>query len=131
MKPLIKAFLESGAKAVICPSAEPPHMQSSTFHGSGDFDDLEKGKFELGEEDAEDEEAEPASPVSDWEDSDLDKGVETSQGFWDHEEEELSQFVCQLYESLFREGTSVNAALQSTLASHRKLRYTCHLPNMP
>lgn len=131
VKPLIKAFLDSGAKAVICPSAEPPQMQSSTFHGSGDFDDLEKGKFELGEEDAEDEEAEPASPVSDWEDSDLDKGLETSKGFWDHEEEELSQFVCQLYESLFREGASVHAALQSTLASHRKLRYACHLPSMP
>lgn len=131
IKPLIKAFLDSGAKAIICPSSEPPQMQSTTSHGSCDFDVLENGKFELGEEEAEDEAAEPVSPISDWEDSDFEKNMETPKGFWDHEEEELSHFVCQLYESLFREGATVDTALQTTLASHRKLRYSCHLPSMP
>lgn len=132
VKPLIKAFLDSGAKAVICPSGEPPQMQSATFHGSGDFDVLESGKFELGEDEAEDEEpTEPVSPISDWEDSDFEKSTETSKGFWDHEEEELSHFVCHLYESLFREGGTVHTALQSALGSYRKLRYSCHLPSMP
>ncbi|XP_010665553.1 phospholipase A I isoform X2 [Beta vulgaris subsp. vulgaris] len=132
VKPLIKAFLDSGAKAVICPSGEPPQMQSATFHGSGDFDVLESGKFELGEDEAENEEpTEPVSPISDWEDSDFEKSTETSKGFWDHEEEELSHFVCHLYESLFREGGTVHTALQSALGSYRKLRYSCHLPSMP
>lgn len=131
VKPLIKAILDSGAKAVICPSGEPPQMQLASFHGSGDYDDLENGKFELGEEDAEDEELpQPASPSSDWEDSDLEKSAETCTGFWDHEEEELSHFVNHLYDSLFREGATVHTALQSALASHRKLRYSCHLPSM-
>ncbi|GAB4826615.1 Phospholipase A I [Ancistrocladus abbreviatus] len=131
-QPLVKAFLDSGAKAVICPSVEPPEMQMMTFHGSGDFDVLENGKFEIGDEEVEDEEAQPPSPVSDWEDIDLDKGGEqSSNSFWDHEEEELSGFVCQLYDSLFREGASVHAALQNTLASHRKLRYSCHLLSTP
>ncbi|KAJ7967666.1 Patatin [Quillaja saponaria] len=89
---LIKAFLDSGAKA-----------------------------FEIGEEEAEDEEAEPVSPVSDWEDSDPEKNGNQCTSFWDDEEEELSQFVCHLYESLLCEGASVSVALQEALASHRKL----------
>ncbi|GAB2298843.1 Phospholipase A I [Dionaea muscipula] len=128
---LIKAFLDSGAKAVICPSSEPPEMQMTTFHGSGDFEVLENGKFEIGEEDAEDDEAEPPSPVSDWEDIDLEKNGDQSKGFWDLEEEELSGFVCLLYDSLFQEGATVRVALKNALASHRKLRYSCHLPSMP
>ncbi|GMH30273.1 hypothetical protein Nepgr_032116 [Nepenthes gracilis] len=129
--PLIKAFLDSGAKAVLCPSAEPPEMQMTTFHGSGDFEVLENGKFEIGDEEPEDDEAEPLSPVSDWEDIDLEKNGDQSKGFWDHEEEQLSGFVCRLYDSLFREGVGLHVALQNALASHRKLRYSCHLPNMP
>ncbi|KAL9236627.1 hypothetical protein vseg_011271 [Gypsophila vaccaria] len=131
-KTFIKAFLDAGAKAVICPSVEPPEMLSATFDESGDFGVLANGKFELGEEEAEDEEtdAEPASPISDWEDSDIEKTAESSKGFLDHEEDELSQFVCRFYESLFREGASVHSALQSALASHKKLRYSCHLPTM-
>ncbi|KAK9681595.1 hypothetical protein RND81_10G013700 [Saponaria officinalis] len=131
VKTLIKAFLDAGAKAVICPSVEPPETLSATFHDSGDFNVLPNGKFELGEEDADDEDTEPPSPVSDWEDSDVEKTAETSKGFRDHEEDELSRFVCRFYESLFREGASVHSALQSALASHRKLRYSCHLPTMP
>ncbi|KAA8515487.1 hypothetical protein F0562_018902 [Nyssa sinensis] len=127
---LIKAFLDSGAKAVICPSAEPQEMQLATFHGSGDFNVLENGKFEIGEEEVEDEEPEPVSPVSDWEDSEPEKSGERSMCFWDDEEEELSQFVCQLYDSLFREGAKVDVSLQHALASHRKLRYSCHLPSI-
>ncbi|GAB4830903.1 Phospholipase A I [Ancistrocladus abbreviatus] len=131
-QPLIKAFLDSGVKAIICPSIEPPEMQLTTFHGSRNFDLLENGKFEIGEEEAEDEEApQPPSPVSDWEDIDLEKsGEQSSKSFWDQEEEELSGFVCQLYDSLFREGASVRLSLQNALASHRKLRYSCHLSRM-
>ncbi|KAI8001414.1 Phospholipase A I [Camellia lanceoleosa] len=129
---LIKAFMDSGAKAVICPSVEPQEMQLTTFHGSGDFNALENGKFEIGEEELEDEEAEPASPVSDWEDdSEPEKSGDRSMAFWDDDEEELSQFVCQLYDSLFRDGARLDVALQHALASHRKLRYSCHLPSIP
>ncbi|XVE87814.1 hypothetical protein DITRI_Ditri19aG0018500 [Diplodiscus trichospermus] len=128
---LIKAFLDSGAKAVICPTAEPQDVPLTTVGGSGEYNVLENGRFEIGVEDAEDEEAEPSSPVSDWEDSDLEKnGNHLPPSFWDDEEEELSRFVCQLYDSLFREGTRLDVALKNALASHRKLRYTCHLPNV-
>ncbi|XP_059435789.1 phospholipase A I [Corylus avellana] len=126
---LIKAFLDSGAKAVICSSTEPPETQLATFNGSGEFNIFENGKFEIGEEEAEDEEAEPASPVSDWEDSDPERNGDRSQSFWDEDEEELSQFACELYDSLFRVGASVDVALQHALASHRRLRYSCHLPS--
>lgn len=126
---LVKAFLDSGAKAVICSSTEPPEAQLTTFHGSAEFNIFENGKFEIGEDDGEDEEAEPASPVSDWEDSDPEKNGEHSMGLWDEDEEELSQFVCELYDSIFRDGASVNVALQHALASHRRLRYSCHLPS--
>lgn len=128
---LIKAFLDSGAKAVICSSVEPQEMQLTTFHGSGDFTALENGKFEIGE-DVEDDDIEPVSPISDWEDSEPEKSLDhRSAGFWDDDEEELSQFVQLLYESLFREGARVDVALQYALASHRKLRYSCHLPRIP
>lgn len=125
---MIKAFLDCGAKAVISTSVQPQETQL-TF-GSTDFSVLEK--FEIGEEEAEDEEvedeeAEPVSPVSDWEDS---ENGDRSTGFWDDDEEEVSQFVCQLYDSLFREGASVDVALRHALASHRKLRYLCHVPSI-
>ncbi|KAL4628422.1 hypothetical protein ACB092_05G237800 [Castanea dentata] len=126
---LIKALLDSGAKAVICSSTEPPETQMTTFHGSGEFNIFENGKFEIGDEEAEDEEAEPASPVSDWEDSDLEKSGDHTTSFWDEDEEELSQFVCELYDSLFRDGASLDVALQHALAAHRRLRYSCHLPS--
>lgn len=128
---LIKAFLDSGAKAVICPSAEPQDMQLPTFHGSGEFSSLVNGRFEIGEEEVEDEEAEPPSPTSDWEDSEPERSLERSMFYLDDDEEELSQFVCQLYESLFRGGARVDFALQHALASHRSLRYSCHLPSIP
>lgn len=126
---LIKAFLDSGAKAVICSKPEPPEMQSK-IPGSCDFDMLDNIKFEIGEDEVEDDDmGEPSSPGSeDWEDSDHEKSWDRSLGFWDNDEEELSGFVCQLYDSLFREGTRVDIALRYALASHRKLRYTCHLP---
>lgn len=127
---LIKAFLDSGAKAVICSSVEPPETHLTTFHEYGEFGIFENGKFEIGEEEAEDEEPEPASPVSDWEDSDPEKNGDRSTAIWDTDEEEMSQFVCQLYDSLFREGANVDVALRLALASHRKLRYSCHLPTI-
>lgn len=126
---MIKAFLDSGAKAVISSSIQPQETQL-TF-GSTDFSVLEK--FEIGEEEeaeedkVEDEATEPESPVSDWEDS---ENENRSIGFGDDDEEEVSQFVCHLYDSLFREGASVDVALRHALASHRKLRYTCHLPSI-
>lgn len=128
--PVVKAFLDSGAKAVVCPSAEPREMSLTSFHGSGEFNVVENGRFEIGEEEAEDEDVEPSSPVSDWEDSEPEKSGEHLMGVWDDEEEELSQFICHLYDFLFREGARVDAALQKALASHRKLRYICHLPGI-
>lgn len=97
---------------------------------SGDYNVLENGKFEIGEEDAEDEEVEVGtmSPGSDW-DSDMEKNEEHCTGFGD-EEEELSRFVCQLYDLIFREGARVDVALKNALASNRKLRYCCHLPSV-
>lgn len=97
--------------------------------GSGEFHVLENGKFEIGEDDTEDEEAEPVSPLtSDWEDSEPEKNLKHSMYFWDDDEEELSQFVCQLYDNLFREGARIDIALQNALASHRRMRYSLHLP---
>ncbi|XP_060973260.1 phospholipase A I isoform X1 [Cannabis sativa] len=127
---LIKAFLDSGAKAVICSSVEPPETQPLTWNESGEFSNYENGKFEIGEEEGEDEETEPVSPISDWEDSDPEKNGDRCTGIWDTDEEEMSQFVCQLYDSLFREGANVDVALHHALASHRKLRYSCHLPTI-
>ncbi|KAL0535186.1 hypothetical protein IC582_029510 [Cucumis melo] len=126
---LIRAFLDSGAKAVICPSNEPPETQSATFQ-TGEYDTMENGKFEIGEEEGEDDDAELSSPMSDWEDSDAEKIGNYPFDTWDDDEGELSQFVTHLYDSLFRERASVNAALLQALASHRKLRYTCHRPGV-
>ena len=91
---------------------------------------MENGKFEIGEEEAEDDEAAPTSPVSDWEDSDAERNEDHNLCFGDDDEEQLSQFVCQLYDSLFREGASINVALQHALSSHRRLGYVCHLPTI-
>lgn len=124
---LIKAFLDSGAKAVICPSNEPPEPLFN-LDGSWEINTLENGKFEIGEDEAE-YETEPQSPISDWEDSDAERNAKQTPCFWDGTEEELSQFVCHLYESLFREGVSIKVALEHALASHRRLGYVCHLPN--
>ncbi|CAH1448316.1 unnamed protein product [Lactuca virosa] len=134
---LIKSFLDSGAKAVICPSSEPQEMQLTTFHGSTtEFNDLENGKFEIGVDEGDDEGTEPVSPSSDWEDSETDKGgtgTDTDKGMlvWDDDEEELSKFVCRVYDSIFNGGARVNVALQQALASHRTMRYSCHVPRVP
>lgn len=127
---LVKAFLDSGAKAVVCPSAEPQEMSLASFHGSGEFNVVENGRFEIGEEEAEDEDVEPSSPVSDWEDSEPEKSGERLMGVWDDDEGDLSQFICHLYDFLFREGAIIDAALQKALTLHRKLRYICHLPGI-
>ncbi|CAL1397776.1 unnamed protein product [Linum trigynum] len=130
---LTKAFLDSGAKAVVCPSADPMDIPVTAVSGSaGDLNSLENGKFEIGEdEEAESEEVEPPSPAaSDW-DSDAERVCNAnSMGFWDDDEDRLSQFLSQLYDLLFREGMSVDVALRTALASHRRLRYSCHLPGI-
>lgn len=90
---------------------------------------MENGKFEIGEDEADDENM-PPSPISDWEDSDAEKNGDHTFSFWDDDEEELSQFICQLYDSLFKEGASVNVALQHALASYRRMGYVCHLPGV-
>lgn len=126
---LIKAVLDSGAKAVICPSSEPPESQLTNFDGSKELNVMENGKFEIGEEEADDENM-PPSPMSDWEDSDAEKNGDRTFSFWDDDEEELSQFICLLYDSLFKEGASVNVALQHALASYRRMGYVCHLPGV-
>ncbi|KAL5775437.1 hypothetical protein ACOSP7_012994 [Xanthoceras sorbifolium] len=126
---LLKALLDSGAKAVICPSAEPQEMPLATFHGSGELHFQENGRFEIGEDEAEDEDLDSSSPMSDWEDSEPDKNGDHLMGLWDDDEEELSQFICLFYDFLFREGARVDIALKNALATHRKLRYVCHLPD--
>ncbi|KAF5728594.1 phospholipase A I [Tripterygium wilfordii] len=50
---LVKAFLNSGAKTVICPSAEPRETELTVLQGTGELDGLENGRFEIGEEEAE------------------------------------------------------------------------------
>lgn len=124
---LVKALLDCGAKAVICPSAEPEETQLTRL-GSTEFNGLENGKFEIGDEEVEDEDIEPASPSSDWEDIETEKNGEHPMSFWDDDEEELSQFVCQLYEHLFKGGARVDEALRLARASHRSPRYSCHVP---
>ncbi|KAK4386691.1 Phospholipase A I [Sesamum angolense] len=126
---LIKALLDSGAKAVVSPSSEPEEMQLMSFYRPGDFGCFKYGRFEIGEEEGEDEDIESNSPVSDWEDSEPEKDVECNLSFWDDDEKELSQFTRELYESLFQGGGRVDIALKNSLASHRGLRYSCHLPS--
>lgn len=109
---LIKAFMDSGAKAVICSSIHPQEVPPTSNHGLGDFNALENGRFEIGEEEPEDEETEPSSPTSDdWGDSEAEKTSEPPTTFWDDGEDELSRFVCELYDLLFREGATVDVAL--------------------
>ncbi|KAL3820686.1 hypothetical protein ACJIZ3_006591 [Penstemon smallii] len=130
MQTMTKAFLDSGAKAVVCPSSEPEETHLTSFYGSGEFSNFENGKFEIGEEEGEEEETEPASPVSDWEDSEPEKNGERSICFWDDDEKELSLFVSEFYDALFQGGGRVDVALKKALALHRSLRYTCHLPSI-
>lgn len=128
---------------MIGPSTEPHETPLITSQGSSfEYNIGDNGKFEIGEEEDEEEEeeaeteqTEPPTPTatSDWEDSDHEKMNRDGNkccGIWEDEEEEVSEFVCQLYDMLFRENASVDVALQKALASHRKLRYTCHLPNV-
>ncbi|XP_062186520.1 phospholipase A I [Phragmites australis] len=123
---LVKAFVDSGAKAVISSSIEPPDSQAIAFHGMDVNGGLENGKFVIGDDEADELEPEPVSPVSDWEDSDAEKS-----GDHDMDDEEyLAQFICLLYDKLFREGVTVDTALQQALRSHPKLKFSCHLPSV-
>jgi hypothetical protein len=117
--------MDAGAKAVISSSIEPPDSQAIACHGMDVNGGLERGKFVIGEEDADELEPEPVSPISDWEDSDAEKG-----GNNDDDEEHLAQFICMLYDKLFREGVTVDTALQQALRLHPKLKFSCHLPNV-
>ncbi|CAN8305502.1 unnamed protein product [Cochlearia groenlandica] len=131
---IVKAFLDSGAKAVIGPSSEPQVTIPIPSQGSGEYNIGETGRFEIGEEEEEEEgeeskeeNMEPITPTSDWEDSD---NEEKCIGFWEDEEEEVSLFICKLYDLLFRENSKVDVAVHKAMASHKKLRYTCHLPSV-
>ncbi|RWW15593.1 hypothetical protein GW17_00020563 [Ensete ventricosum] len=125
---LVKAFLDSGAKAVVSSSIEPPDVKSIQFRGTSDYNGFENGRFEIGDEDGKGEQ-EPVGPASDWEDGDGEKGGEHQISWNGDYEEDLSEFVCHLYDALFREGSTLDVALQHALCSHPKLRYRCHLPN--
>lgn len=125
---LVKAFVDSGAKAVISPSVEPPDSQAIAYHGMDVNGSVENGKFVIGEDEADESEPEPVSPISDWEDSDAEKNGEGNKDIDD--EEYLAQFICLLYDKLFREGVTVDTALQQALRAHPRLKYTCHLPNI-
>uniref|UniRef100_A0A3Q7F5N1 Uncharacterized protein n=1 Tax=Solanum lycopersicum TaxID=4081 RepID=A0A3Q7F5N1_SOLLC len=67
------------------------------------------------------------SPASAWEDSLPEKSEGHSQFFWDEYDDqgELSQFICQFYESRYQIGSRIDDALQ-----HAR-RYSCHLPSIP
>ncbi|OEL37259.1 Phospholipase A I [Dichanthelium oligosanthes] len=123
---LVKAFMDSGAKAVISSSVEPPDSQTIAYYGMDVNGSLENGKFVIGDEEADESEPEPVSPISDWEDSDAEKSANHDMD----DEEYLAQFMCLLYDKLFREGVTVDTALQQALRSHPKLKYSCHLPNV-
>ncbi|KAM3385255.1 hypothetical protein ACQJBY_009278 [Aegilops geniculata] len=125
---LIKAFVDSGAKAVISSSVEPPDSQAIAYHGMDVSGSLENGKFVIGDDEADESEPEPVSPISDWEDSDAEKNGEGNKDI--DEEEYLAQFICLLYDKLFREGVTVDTALQQALRAHPRLKYSCHLPNV-
>ncbi|CAM0906077.1 unnamed protein product [Alopecurus aequalis] len=125
---LVKAFVDSGAKAVISSSVEPPDSQAIAYHGMDANGSLENGKFVIGDDEADESEPEPVSPISDWEDSDAEKNGEGNKDIDD--EEYLAQFICLLYDKLFREGVTVDTALQQALRAHPRLKYTCHLPNV-
>ncbi|KAM0856150.1 hypothetical protein ACQ4PT_049297 [Festuca glaucescens] len=125
---LVKAFVDSGAKAVISSSVEPPDSQAIAYHGMDVNGSLENGKFVIGDEEADESEPEPVSPISDWEDSDAEKNGEANKDIDD--EEYLAQFICLLYDKLFREGVTVDTALQQALRAHPRLKYICHLPNV-
>ncbi|GJN11591.1 hypothetical protein PR202_ga29792 [Eleusine coracana subsp. coracana] len=123
---LIKAFVDAGAKAVISSSIEPPDAQAISYHGMDLNGNLENGKFVIGEDETDELEPEPASPISDWEDSDAEKSGNNDVD----DEEYLAQFICLLYDKLFREGVTVDTALQQALRLHPKLKFSCHLPNV-
>ncbi|XP_076931698.1 phospholipase A I-like [Bidens hawaiensis] len=125
---LIKAFLDSGAKAVICPTTEPKETQYqfTSFYGSCDLSEL--AKFEIGVEEPEDEDLAAASPMSDWEN--MTPGTDRGALVWEDDDEEESKFICEIYESLHLKGDRVDFALRQALASHRSIRYSCHLPRM-
>ncbi|XP_071687897.1 phospholipase A I-like [Rutidosis leptorrhynchoides] len=130
---LIKAFLDSGAKAVICPSKEPQETQLTTFHGSCDLTELQNAKFEIGLDEVEEEDVGTTSPTSDWENMTERNSISTNQGtlIWDDDDEhELSKFICQIYDSIHLGGDTVDVALQQARVLHRTMRYTCHLPRM-
>ncbi|RZC50555.1 hypothetical protein C5167_018992 [Papaver somniferum] len=115
-------------RIIICSGAFGPETQLAAIHRSGEFNTLDNGRFEIGDEEteADDMQQKPPSPGSDWEDGDPDKAQELVD-----DEEELSRFICLLYDALFQEGARVDVALQHALASHPKLRFSCHLPSMP
>lgn len=74
------------------------------------------------------------SPNSDWENMTEKDTPGTNRGtlIWDDDddEEELSKFICQIYNSIHLGGSRVDVALQQARALHRTMRYTCHLPRM-
>ncbi|KAG6554512.1 hypothetical protein Mapa_003891 [Marchantia paleacea] len=128
---LVKAFLDSGAKAVIVPAVDPLEMHRNFCDGKvGDNEgvDNDDGRFVIEDEDDE-EEAEPSSPGSDWEDSDFDK-MDSNFESQEREEKDLASFVGTLYDALFRDGLGAEAALQHALEAHVKQQYRCHLPHV-
>ncbi|KAI3920451.1 hypothetical protein MKX01_000790 [Papaver californicum] len=70
----------------------------ATFYGSGEFNPLDNGRFEIGDEETEEEDMQqqphqPSNPVT--------------QELVD-KEEELSRFICLLYDTVFWEGARVD-----------------------
>lgn len=106
-------------------------MHLPTLDGSGEFNTAENGKFEIGGEELENEDTGPSSTASDWEDGEPDEdGGGCPTLFWDDNDGELSGFVSAFYDALFQGSSRIDDALKRALASHRSLRYSCHLPSV-
>lgn len=141
---MVKALLDSGAKAVVSPSSEAPPVSHPSAAAAPGEDPAaaatENGRFVIGDDDDSDDDggganaagnddgSPPGSPISDWEDSEGEDAARRPPE--EEEEEELSKFVCLLYETLYRDGARIDVALQHALRSHPKLRYSCHLPSI-
>ncbi|MCO5598027.1 hypothetical protein L7F22_052116 [Adiantum nelumboides] len=125
---LIKAFLDVGAKAVIASSLELPASQlSDTITASTSaLHDKTSGPFVIGEEDDE-EETELSAPDSDWEDGDFERCDQRVKR-QEKEETELALFINTLYSVVFKDGVTVDLALQHAMERHPKLCFQCHLP---
>lgn len=130
--PLVKAFLDAGAKAVIASSLELPVGQQNAvsemiMDSTANSQDKVLGTFVIGDEEDE-EEADLNTPDSDWEDGDFER-CEQRVKRQEREEADLASFISAFYSAVFKDGVSANLALRKAMETHSKMQYQCHLPS--